>query len=111
MIAGNLSKSKELTQVINQFPNHQFPTDIPEHNQTAYNFIGIRVKQGKGLSQELQIHQFCKSSAAWEALSEEFKTPQYMGNYTQVIMIHNPEIKPKRKAKPKVTKPIIEETK
>jgi len=113
MIAGNLSKSKELAQVMSQFPNHTFPSDIPEHNQTAYNFIGIRVKQGKGLSQDLQIHQFCKSSAAWEALADEHKNAQSLGNYTQIIMIHNPELKPKRKTKPKAKKPkeTTEETK
>ena len=112
MIVGNLSKSKDLAQVINQFPNYKFPIEIPEHNKTGYNFIGIRVKQGKGLSQTLQIHQFCKSSASWHAMSEEFKNAQSMGNYSQIIMIHNPDIKPKSKPKPKPKpKAIIEETK
>ena len=108
MIAGNLSKSKELAQVISQFPNHQFPTEIPEHNKTGYNFIGVRVKQGKGLSQTLQIHQFCKSTSSWHAMAEEFKNPQSMGNYSQVIMIHNPEIVEKSESKPKkrVTAPV-----
>ena len=110
MITGNLSKSKELAQVISQFPNHKFPTQIPEHNKTGFNFIGIRVKPGKGLSQILQIHQFCKSSAAWHGMPEEFKNAQSMGNYSQVIMIHNPEIKAKAKAKPKA-KAIKEESK
>jgi len=112
MIAGNLSRSKELAQVMSKFPNHQFPTEIPEHNKTAYNFIGIRVKQGAGLSQDLQIHQFCKSSAAWHAMAEEFKNPQSLGNYHQIIMIHNPELKPKVRAKKQSKpKPKTEETK
>ena len=102
MITGNLSKSKELAQVIKQFPNHKFPIQIPDHNKTAYSFIGIRVKQGKGLSPILQIHQFCKSSSVWHAMAEEFKNPQSMGNYSQVIMIHNPElVKAKAKVKAK----------
>lgn len=108
MIAGNLSSSKELAQVMSQFPEHTFPSDIPEHNQTGYNFIGIRVKQGKGLSQTLQIHQFCKSSAAWAALADEYKNAQSLGNYSQIIMIHNPELTEKKESKPKkrVTTPV-----
>lgn len=108
MIAGNLSSSKELAQVMSKFPDHTFPSDIPEHNQTAYNFIGIRIKSGAGLSQTLQIHQFCKSSAAWEAMADEYKNAQSLGNYSQIIMIHNPELTEKKESKPKkrVTTPV-----
>jgi DNA-binding NarL/FixJ family response regulator len=99
MMIGNLSKSKELLNLMNQYPNHTFPIDIPEHNQTAYCFIGVRAKNN-GLAQTLQIHQFCKSSADWMKLKDEFKTPQYMGNYHSVIMIHNPTIVAKPVVKP-----------
>ncbi len=99
MMMGNLAGSKELQNLIKQYPNHSFPVEIPEHNQSGYNFIGVRAKNN-GLQQILQIHQFCKSSADWMRLKNEFKTPQYLGNYHTVIMIHNPAIVAKPAVKP-----------
>ena len=90
---GNLAGSKELQNLMKQYPNHSFPVEIPVHNQTGYCFIGVRAKN-TGLTQNLQIHTFCKSSADWNRLKDEFKTPQYLGNYHSVIMTHNPTIKP-----------------
>jgi len=90
---GNLAGSKELQSLMKQYPNSNFPVEIPEYNQTAYNFIGVRAKN-TGLTQDLQIHTFCKSSADWNRLKDEFKTPQFLGNYHSVIMIHNPTLKP-----------------
>jgi hypothetical protein len=89
---------------------------IPIHNQTGYNFIGVRAKND-GLQQNLQIHQFCKSSADWGMLKNEYKTPKYLGNYHTVIMIHNPTIQskpavkpptdiPEKKKKKRVTPPV-----
>jgi len=99
MITGNLSGSKELKQLMTDYPNHSFPVEIPEYNQTAYNFIGVRAKN-TGLNQVLQVHQFCKSSADWSRLKDEFKTPQSLGNYHSVIMIHNPTVVSKPAFKP-----------
>lgn len=112
-IQGNLVlKSKELAQVIQQYPNYDFPVLIPEHNAGAYCFIGVRAKND-GLTQTLQIHQFCKSTSDWMRLKDEFKTPQYLGNYHSVIMIHNPTIKVEKpevvkeaKKKKRVTPPV-----
>ena len=109
---GNLAGSKELQNLMKQYPNHNFPVEIPEHNQSGYNFIGVRAKNN-GLQQILQIHTFCKSTADWNRLKNEFKTPQYLGNYHTVIMIHNPTIvskpakveEPKKKKK-RVTPPV-----
>jgi len=108
---GNLAGSKELQNLMKQYPNSNFPVEIPEYNQTAYNFIGVRAKN-TGLTQDLQIHTFCKSSADWNRLKDEFKTPQFLGNYHSVIMIHNPTLKPAVKPatdtpkKKRVTPPI-----
>jgi hypothetical protein len=99
MMMGNLAESKELQNLMKQYPNHSFPVEIPEYNQSAYNFVGVRAKNS-GLSQSLQIHTFCKSSADWMRLKDEFKTPQYLGNYHTVIMIHNPTIVAKPAVKP-----------
>lgn len=96
---GNLAGSKELQNLMKQYPDYNFPVEIPEYNQIAYNFIGVRAKNN-GLSQSLQIHTFCKSSADWMRLKDEFKTPQYLGNYHTVIMIHNPTIVAKPAVKP-----------
>ncbi len=96
---GNLAASKELQSLMKQYPNSSFPVEIPEYNQTAYCFIGVRAKN-TGLTQNLQIHTFCKSSADWMRLKDEFKTPQYLGNYHSVIMIHNPTIVAKPAVKP-----------
>ena len=96
---GNLAASKELQNLMKQYPNSSFPVEIPEYNQTAYCFIGVRAKN-TGLTQNLQIHTFCKSSADWMRLKDEFKTPQYLGNYHSVIMIHNPTIVAKPAVKP-----------
>lgn len=96
---GNLAESKELQNLMKQYPNHSFPVEIPEYNQSAYNFVGVRAKNS-GLSQSLQIHTFCKSSADWMRLKSDFKTPQYLGNYHTVIMIHNPTIVAKPAVKP-----------
>lgn len=93
MMMGNLAGSKELLNLMKQYPNSNFPVEIPEYNQTAYSFIGVRAKN-TGLTQDLQIHTFCKSSADWNRLKDEFKTPQFLGNYHSVIMIHNPTLKP-----------------
>ncbi len=110
---GNLAGSKELQNLMKQYPNHNFPVEIPEYNQTAYCFIGVRAKN-TGLTQNLQIHTFCKSSADWNRLKDQFKTPQFLGNYHSVIMIHNPTIvskpaakveEPKKKKK-RVTPPL-----
>ncbi len=112
---GNLAGSKELQNLMKQYPNHNFPVEIPEYNQTAYCFIGVRARN-VGLSQNLQIHTFCKSTADWNRLKDQFKTPQYLGNYHTVIMIHNPTIvskpatkveaeEPKKKKK-RVTPPV-----
>ena len=91
MMMGNLAGSKELQSLMKQYPNQNFPVQIPEYNKSGYNFIGIRAKNN-GLTQSLQIHTFCKSSADWMRLKAEFKTPQFLGNYHSVIMIHNPTI-------------------
>lgn len=96
---GNLAGSKELQNLMKQYPDYNFPVEIPEYNQSAYNFIGVRAKNN-GLSQSLQIHTFCKSSADWMRLKSDFKTPQYLGNYHTVIMIHNPTIVAKPAVKP-----------
>lgn len=96
---GNLAESKELQNLMKQYPDYNFPVEIPEYNQSAYNFVGVRAKNS-GLSQSLQIHTFCKSSADWMRLKDEFKTPQYLGNYHTVIMIHNPTIVAKPAVKP-----------
>lgn len=101
MMMGNLASSKELRNLISQYPNHSFPVEIPVYNETAYCFIGVRAKN-TGLSQNLQIHTFCKSSADWARLKDEFKTPHFLGNYHSVIMIHNPTI---------VSKPIVDVSK
>ncbi len=105
-----MSKSKELQQVIKQYPNYDFPVLIPEHNAGGYCFIGIRAKNN-GLTQSLQIHQFCKSTADWMALKDEYKTPEFLGNYHSIIMIHNPTIVEKveavkEKKKKRVTPPV-----
>ena len=104
-----MGKSKELEQVMSQYPNYDFPVLIPEHNSGAYCFIGVRAKND-GLSQKLQIHQFCKSTSDWMALKDEFKSPKYLGNYHTVIMIHNPTFKPapieEVKKKKRVTPPV-----
>jgi len=104
-----VGKSKELEQVMLQYPNYDFPVLIPEHNKSGYNFIGIRAKNN-GLSQVLQIHQFTKSTSDWARLKDEFKTPKYLGNYHTVIMIHNPTFKPapvvEEKKKKRVTPPV-----
>ncbi len=110
---GNLAGSKELQNLMKQYPNHNFPVEIPEYNQTAYCFIGVRARN-TGLTQNLQIHTFCKSSADWNRLKDQFKTPQYLGNYHSVIMIHNPTIVSKpaakveapKKKKKRVTPPV-----
>lgn len=99
MMMGNLAGSKELQNLMKQYPNHNFPVEIPEYNQTAYNFVGVRARN-TGLTQSLQIHTFCKSSADWMRLKDEFKTPQFLGNYHSVIMIHNPTIVAKPAIKP-----------
>lgn len=96
---GNLAASKELQNLMSQYPNNNFPVEIPEYNKTAYNFVGVRAKNN-GLVQTLQIHQFCKSSADWMRLKDEFKTPNFLGNYHSVIMIHNPTIVSKPAVKP-----------
>jgi len=96
---GNLAGSKELQNLMRQYPNSSFPVEIPEYNQTAYCFIGVRARN-TGLTQNLQIHTFCKSSTDWNRLKDEFKTPQYLGNYHSVIMIHNPTIVAKPAIKP-----------
>ncbi len=110
---GNLAGSKELQNLMKQYPNHSFPVEIPEYNKTGYCFIGVRAKN-TGLTQNLQIHTFCKSTADWNRLKDQFKTPQYLGNYHTVIMIHNPTIvskpaakveEPKKKKK-RVTPPV-----
>ncbi len=100
---GNLAGSKELQNLMKQYPNHSFPVEIPEHNQSGYNFIGVRAKNN-GLQQILQIHTFCKSTADWNRLKDQFKTPQYLGNYHTVIMIHNPTIVSKPAVKPATEK-------
>lgn len=111
MMMGNLSGSKELLNLMKQYPNHSFPVEIPVHNQTGYCFVGVRARN-TGLTQDLQIHTFCKSSADWNRLKDEFKTPQFLGNYHSVIMIHNPTLKPAVKPatdvpkKKRVTPPI-----
>lgn len=113
---GNLANSKEMQSLISQYPNHSFPVEIPKHNESAYCFVGVRAKNN-GLQQNLQIHQFCKSSADWSRLKDQFKTPQYLGNYHTVIMIHNPTIEskpavkpptdiPEKKKKKRVTPPV-----
>ena len=92
-----------------QYPSYDFPVLIPEHNAGAYCFIGVRAKNN-GLTQNLQIHQFCKSTSDWMALKDEFKSPKYLGNYHTVIMIHNPTFKPapieEVKKKKRVTPPV-----
>ena len=104
MMMGNLAGSKELQNLMKQYPNHSFPVEIPEHNQSGYNFIGVRAKN-TGLAQNLQIHTFCKSTADWNRLKDQFKTPQYLGNYHTVIMIHNPTIVSKPAVKPPTNVP------
>lgn len=103
-----MDKSKELEQVMKQYPSYDFPVLIPEHNAGAYCFIGIRAKN-QGISQSLQVRQFCKSTADWNMLKDEFKTPEYMGNFHIVIMIHNPTMvvaAPKKRVTPPVKKKI-----
>jgi hypothetical protein len=104
MMMGNQAGSKELQNLMKQYPNHSFPVEIPEHNQTGYCFVGVRARN-TGLTQDLQIHTFCKSSADWNRLKEEYKSPQYLGNYHTVIMIHNPTIVSKPAVKPATDTP------
>ena len=92
MIAGNLSNNKEMQNLIQQYPNETFATDIPEHNKSAFVFIGVRLKF-EGVTPKLQIHQFCVSSAQYYSYRDDMKTALLQQNYNTVIMIHNPELK------------------
>lgn len=103
MIAGNLSNSKEMQSLIQQHPNAKFPTDIPEHNKTAFNFIGVRIKY-EGITPNLQIHQFSVSSQQYYSYREDMKTALIQQNYNAVVMIHNPELKMAEEVAPKETK-------
>lgn len=112
MIAGNLSNSKEIQNLIQQYPNHQFPTEIADHNKTAFIFIGIRVKF-KGITPDLQIHQFSISKNQYYSYREDMKTALIQQNYNSVVMLHNPELKlvekvetPKETKKKRVTPPV-----
>lgn len=86
----NLYNSKELQAVLAQYPSTQIPQYIPAYNAGAYNFVGLRVKQGAGISTELQVQVFTKDVNTWEAMTEAQKNPAVMGAFQQVIMIHNP---------------------
>jgi uncharacterized protein YciW len=103
MIAGNLSNSKEMQNLIQQYPNQKFPLDIPDHNKTAFNFVGVRIKFD-GLTPNLQVHQFCVSSQQYYSYREDMKTALIQQNYNSVIMIHNPELKMIEEVAPKESK-------
>ena len=111
MIAGNLSNSREIQNLIQQYPNHQFPTDIADHNKTAFIFIGIRVKF-KGITPDLQIHQFSVSKQQFYSYREDMKAQMIQGNYNSAVMLHNPELKiadkvePAEPKKKRVTPPV-----
>jgi len=111
MIAGNLSNSREIQNLIQQYPNHQFPTEIADHNKTAFIFIGIRVKF-KGITPDLQIHQFSVSKQQFYSYREDMKAQMLQGNYNSVVMLHNPELKiadkvePAEPKKKRVTPPV-----
>lgn len=99
MIQGNLSDSQELKQLISQFPNENIPTEIKETNKHCFNFIGINMKRGAGLSMSLRVRQFVKTVELWDTLTDFQKRPEIIGAFDTVIMIHNPLLPEKRRTK------------
>tara|TARA_R100001460_G_scaffold190_1_gene877 strand:- start:1683 stop:2006 length:324 start_codon:yes stop_codon:yes gene_type:complete len=93
MIVPNLLKSKEYQALIDELPNAGLPQEIYAYNAGAFNFVGIRVKNGIGLKRDIQIELFTREYAMWHSTKDDFKTPQAMGNFHQVVMLHNPDIK------------------
>lgn len=99
MIQGNLSDSQELQQLISQFPNENISTEIKETNKHCFNFIGINMKRGAGLSLSLRVRQFVKTVELWDTLTDFQKRPEIIGAFDTVIMIHNPLLLEKRRTK------------
>ena len=99
MIQGNLSDNLELRQLIEQFPATQFPTKIKETNKHCFNFIGINMKRGAGLSVTLNVRQFVKTVELWDTLTDYQKRPEIIGAFDTVVMIHNPLLPEKRRTK------------
>jgi hypothetical protein len=76
-----------------EIPDADLPQEIAAHNAGAFNFVGIRVKNGVGLKREIQVKLFTREYSMWHATKDDFKTPSAMGNFHQVVMLHNPDIK------------------
>ena len=93
MMTPNLLQSKEYQALMSDLSDVDLPQEIAAHNAGAFNFVGIRVKNGVGLKREIQVKLFTKEYAMWHSTKDDFKTPSAMGNFHQVVMIHNPDIK------------------
>lgn len=91
-VTANLSHKQEIINLINQFPNAEIPREINETNKHCFNFLGLNVRKGGGLSIDLNVKLFTKDVNVWEAMTDFQKTPSIMGNFESVIMIHDPYI-------------------
>ncbi len=88
--------------LIQQFPNHNVPTEIDENCKTGFNFVAVTLTQGTGLSQKAEFKVITLTSALWHSVAEENKRAGYFGNFNSMIMLHNPD---KVEAKKPVGKP------
>lgn len=104
MIVPNLLQSREYQALINDLPNTNLPQEIASYNAGAFNFVGVRVKNGIGLQRDIQVNLFTREYNMWHATKDEFKTPAAMGNFHQVVMIHNPDIKEEKPTRTRRTK-------
>ena len=68
MIMGNLAGSKELQNLMKQYPNQNFPVQIPEYNKSGYNFIKMRQKVDTIL---------IKCNKKWTPESYYYKFPKF----------------------------------
>lgn len=91
-MTANLSHKQEIINLIKQFPNADIPREINETNKHCFNFLGLNVRKGGGLSIDLNVKLFTKDVNVWEAMTDFQKTPSIMGNFESVIMIHDPYI-------------------
>ena len=78
---------------MSDIPDADLPQVIPAHFAGAFCFVGIRVKNGVGLKREIQVKLFTREYAMWHSTKDDFKNPMMMGNFHQVVMLHNPDIK------------------
>lgn len=90
-IPGNLSRNKELNQLIEQFPGSNIDTSISINDKNHYTFLGFNSIQ-KGLSSELSVKKFTKDANLWDSMTQSQKDPDRIGGFHSIVMIHNPHI-------------------